>query len=123
MKEIFDADETMSINGFDSQLKSLLPRASHVYTDIPELTTKTTRRKPTLSILQSLARSQSSGTSLNDVFHSISRPLAPQLGKLRAIKSKAEQQVMRAAADISGRAHAKVCTVQMKSFLYAHHLL
>ncbi|KJA21690.1 hypothetical protein HYPSUDRAFT_41827 [Hypholoma sublateritium FD-334 SS-4] len=107
VKELLDTDETMSINGFDSQLKSLLPRASHVYTDIPELTTKTTRRKPTLSILQSLARSQSSGTLLNDIFHSISRPLAPQLGKLRAIKSKAEQQVMRAAADISGRAHAK----------------
>jgi intermediate cleaving peptidase 55 len=30
------------------------------------------------------------------------------LGKLRVVKSKAEQKVMRTAATISGRAHAKV---------------
>lgn len=36
------------------------------------------------------------------------KPLAPEVGRLRAIKSWWEQGVMRAAADISGRAHAKV---------------
>jgi hypothetical protein len=36
------------------------------------------------------------------------QPLAPQLAKWRAIKSKAEQEVMRHAADISARAHTKV---------------
>lgn len=37
------------------------------------------------------------------------RPLAPVIGRLRAIKSPAEQAVMRAAADISSYAHMKVC--------------
>jgi len=35
------------------------------------------------------------------------KPLAPEVGRLRTIKSRWEQGVMRAAADISGRAHAK----------------
>ena len=36
------------------------------------------------------------------------RALAPEVGRLRAVKSKAEQAVMRQAADISARAHNKV---------------
>lgn len=36
------------------------------------------------------------------------KSLAAELGKLRSIKSEAEQKIMRQAADISGRAHAKV---------------
>lgn len=36
------------------------------------------------------------------------KPLAPEVSRLRAIKSKCEQRMMRAAADISGRSHAKV---------------
>lgn len=42
---------------------------------------------------------------LNDV---TVKPLAPQVAKLRVIKSEAEQRLMRMAGDISGRAHAKV---------------
>ena len=37
------------------------------------------------------------------------RDLSPEVAKLRAIKSEVEAKVMRQAADISGRAHAKVC--------------
>ena len=36
------------------------------------------------------------------------RPLGPEVGRLRAIKSTPEQEIMRHAADISGLAHAKV---------------
>ena len=36
------------------------------------------------------------------------RNLAPEVGKMRSIKSEAEQLIMRQAAKISGRAHAKV---------------
>lgn len=43
-----------------------------------------------------------------DSISSSARPLAPQLAKWRAIKSKAEQKVMRHAADISAHAHTKV---------------
>ena len=35
------------------------------------------------------------------------KSLAAELVKLRAIKSEAEQKIMRQAADISGAAHAK----------------
>jgi intermediate cleaving peptidase 55 len=56
-----------------------------------------------------------SGSSLTErdgIMDSISsssrQPLAPQLAKWRAIKSKAEQKVMHHAADISARAHTKV---------------
>ena len=36
------------------------------------------------------------------------RPLAPETGRLRTVKSKVEQAVMRQAADIRARAHNKV---------------
>jgi intermediate cleaving peptidase 55 len=36
------------------------------------------------------------------------RSLGPEVGKLRAVKSKSEQQLLRCASDISGLAHAKV---------------
>ncbi|KAF9480840.1 peptidase M24 [Pholiota conissans] len=107
-KEIFHADETYSINTFSSQVKSLLPHASNVYVDLPALSTKSTRKKPK-SFLKYLAGPSSSDSDdlLDSISSSIRRPLAAQMGKLRAIKSKAEQAVMRSAADISGRAHAK----------------
>lgn len=36
------------------------------------------------------------------------KALAPEVGRLRAIKSKYEQEVMRQAADVSARAHNKI---------------
>lgn len=42
------------------------------------------------------------------------KPLAPEVANLRAIKSKCEQDIMRAAADISGTAHAKVRIIFVK---------
>jgi intermediate cleaving peptidase 55 len=45
---------------------------------------------------------------MDSISNSARRPLAPQLAKWRAIKSEAEQKVMRHAADISAHAHAKV---------------
>jgi intermediate cleaving peptidase 55 len=36
------------------------------------------------------------------------RPLAPLVGKLRSVKSAFEIEVMKASAEISARAHAKV---------------
>jgi hypothetical protein len=47
-----------------------------------------------------------------------SKSLSDEVARLRIIKSQAEQKVMRAAADISGRAHAKVCI-----FLYSSDML
>lgn len=59
--------------------------------------------------------SSSGGTSLTeydrllDLLDNLKpEPLAPQVARLRSIKSKYEQNVMRQAADISARAHNKV---------------
>lgn len=52
---------------------------------------------------------------LEDLPSSMRRPLAPLLGKLRLIKSSAELEVMRAAADVSANAHSKVTAVPLLS--------
>ncbi|KAF4615968.1 hypothetical protein D9613_011493 [Agrocybe pediades] len=122
-KEIFQADDTLPIENFGSHVKSLLSSASLVYVDLPNpapWNPKTSYKKPR-SLLKYL--SGSSSTEQEDVVDSISgsmrRPLAPQMGKLRSIKSKAEQRVMRQAADISGRAHAKVMRFAQPGMLEA----
>ena len=52
-------------------------------------------------------------TEYDSLFDSLSsskrKALAPEVGRLRAIKSKYEQEVMRQAANLSARAHNKVC--------------
>lgn len=90
-------------------MKLLVPHASQVYVDVPANSIKSMRRK-SLSFLQRLSQAVASDNDelIDSISNSLRRPLAPQLGKLRSIKSKAEQRVMKAAADISGRAHAKV---------------
>lgn len=102
-KDIFSADVALSIDLFGSHLKSLLPHFSHVYVDT--LPTSTTECFP---------------TERDEIMDSISgsprRPLAPQLAKWRAIKSKAEQNVMHHAADISARAHTKTMRFTQPGF-------
>ena len=109
-KDIFKADDTLSIDLFGSHLKSLLSYFSNVYVDLPLTSTKSPFRKRQRSMLNFL--SVSSPTERDVIMDSISssarQPLAPQLAKWRAIKSEAEQKVMRHAADISARAHTKV---------------
>ena len=109
-KEIFSADDTLSIDMFGSHLKTLLPCFSNVYVDLPPTSTKSSYRKRPRSMFNFLSSSYS--TECDGIMDSISssarRPLAPQLAKLRAIKSKAEQEVMRHAANISAHAHTKV---------------
>ncbi|PPQ68846.1 hypothetical protein CVT26_001680 [Gymnopilus dilepis] len=107
-KEIFNADDTMLIDNFGSHLKSLLPKYHHVFVDLPNPLPKGSRNKPK-SLLKYLAGP--SATEHDGVIDSIScsmrRPLSPEIGKLRSIKSTAEQTVMRQAAEISAQAHAK----------------
>jgi intermediate cleaving peptidase 55 len=105
-KDIFKADDTLSIDLFNSHLKSLLPCFSNVYVDLPITSTKSPFRKRQRSMLNFLSGSSTERDVIMD--SSARQPLAPQLAKWRAIKSKAEQEVMRHAADISARAHTKV---------------
>lgn len=84
---------------------------SHVYVDVPPTHTRRGPRGTTKSIMKYLSPPVAARSEYDAIVDSLTtkrKPLAPEVGKLRAFKSDAEQRVMRAAADISGRAHAKV---------------
>jgi len=106
VKEMYHADDALSLSTFSSHLKHLLPRFTNIYIDPPILSS---RRKATW-LFNYLANSlPSDKDDVADILSSSNtKPIAPHLGKLRLIKSPAEQAVMRAAADISARAHTKV---------------
>jgi len=108
-KVLFAADDTLPISSIGTYLKSLTLYASNVYVDLPDSTAKPFKKNAS-SLLKYLTGSVASEKDplFETISSSLRRPLAPQLGKLRAIKSKAEQKVMHGAATISGRAHAKV---------------
>ncbi|KIJ70630.1 hypothetical protein HYDPIDRAFT_78192 [Hydnomerulius pinastri MD-312] len=107
---IFKADDAMSIQSFPSQLKSLASLYSNIYIDIPSSSSKRSPRTAK-SLLRYLSPPVQPRSEYETVVESLSssrrHPLAPLVSKMRAFKSEREQQVMRAAADISGRAHAK----------------
>lgn len=87
---------------------------SYVYVDVPPTHTRKGPRGSSKSILKYLSPPVDARSDYDILVDSLSgkrKPLAPQVAKLRVIKSKAEQRVMRSAADISGRAHAKVHNV------------
>ncbi|KAI6035635.1 peptidase M24 [Pisolithus orientalis] len=86
---IFRADDALPIHVFPARLKSLAGIYSNIYIDSPNASTKRPPR------------------TAKSLLRYLRQPLAPLIAKLRSIKSKREQQVMRAAADISGHAFAK----------------
>ncbi|KAI0829267.1 peptidase M24, structural domain-containing protein [Trametes gibbosa] len=107
----FGADEAEPISAFPSVLKSLASIASNVYLDIPT-SYKRARAFSPRSLLKCLSPSGglSRGeydTLVDSLSSSKRKPLAPEIGRLRSIKSKVEQTIMRQAADISARAHNK----------------
>ncbi|KAH7921706.1 peptidase M24, partial [Leucogyrophana mollusca] len=107
---IFKADDALSIRDFASQLKSLTSLYSNVYVDIPPHSSRRGARS-TKSLLNYLSPTVGVRSEYETVVESLSsarrKPLSPLISRQRAIKSEREQQIMRAAADISGRAHAK----------------
>lgn len=104
----FGADEVLPIDEFPSTLKTLSSAYSYVYAD-GSGASRRTRQKSLLRYLTSPSASRSEYEGIIDgMFNSKRKSLAAELGKLRSIKSEAEQKIMRQAADISGRAHAKV---------------
>ncbi|KAF8702125.1 hypothetical protein AX14_014503 [Amanita brunnescens Koide BX004] len=114
---IFCADHAMHITSFSSHLKSTLPKFPNIFVDTPESyrrgqTTRRSSRAASKSILKYLWSSQDFHESdydhiLNSITSSKCKSLSAEVARLRVVKSQAEQNVMRAAADISGRAHAK----------------
>ncbi|PIL36606.1 hypothetical protein GSI_00295 [Ganoderma sinense ZZ0214-1] len=109
--QFFGADEAEPISVFPAVLRNLSAAASRVYFDLPK-GYKRTRAVTPKSFLKYL--SPSGGASRKEYDHLLDslgnlkpEPLAPEVARLRAIKSKYEQEVMRQAADISARAHNK----------------
>ncbi|KDQ28810.1 hypothetical protein PLEOSDRAFT_1102850 [Pleurotus ostreatus PC15] len=111
--KIFNADEATSIDEFPTYLKSIIHQYSNVYVDLPPsvLRKRGGPKYASKGLLRFLASPMSGRTDHEAVIDALAssrrKPLASEVGKLRNIKSPAEQQIMRAAADISGRAHAK----------------
>jgi intermediate cleaving peptidase 55 len=116
---IFRADYAMLITSFSSHLRSTLPNFSNIFVDKPEShrrgqATRRSSRATSKSILKYLWSTQDLHESdcdhiLGNITGSKCKSLSNEVARLRIIKSPAEQGVMRAAACISGRAHAKVC--------------
>ncbi|OCB90214.1 peptidase M24 [Sanghuangporus baumii] len=105
---VFGADDVQPIDEFPSVLKSLSGYYSYVYADS---TNSSKRGRQTKSILRYLTSPSSSRNEYDGIIDALPsakrKSLAAELAAMRAIKSEAEQRVMREAADISGRAHAK----------------
>lgn len=124
---IFGADEGRPIESFAQDLKNLVSSASQVYVDLPQ----TSKRQPygMKSFLKFLASSSSAKGDLESVMDGLSSTkrtsLAPIVGKMRAIKSKHEQAVLRAAADLSSKGHTKVRlrSLQLALFINSTHRL
>jgi intermediate cleaving peptidase 55 len=119
----FHADDASSITQLPSRLKSLLPLYSHTYIDLPHISTRSTTTKSILRYLSSSPGSTVYDSIVDNLTNAQRKPLAPEVAKLRAVKSEAEQRVMRAAADISGTALAKVIrSLLFKVPLRPYHL-
>lgn len=128
--DLFRADDAQTFKGLPYFLKSVAqksPSKFPLYADLPASLTEHEGTHSSVSIarrttfLKQMAFANKSenanekeGTKLYRLYNEAGlldatvKPLAPQVAKLRSIKSEAEQKVMKSAADISGRAHAKV---------------
>ncbi|KAF9004696.1 peptidase M24 [Cyathus striatus] len=106
---IFRADAALPTPSFSSHLRSLLSQYTHIYLDLPNNPISSPRRHPGKSLLKYLSTPERTefDVVLEGITGSKRRQLAPEVAKLRAIKSEAEICVMRSAADVSARAHAK----------------
>ncbi|OJA18355.1 hypothetical protein AZE42_00732 [Rhizopogon vesiculosus] len=106
---IFKVDDALTIQSFPDQLRSMISLYSNIYIDLPQSSRKNVRS--TKSLLRYLSPPVNPRSEYETVVESLSssrrKPLAPLIAQLRSIKSVCEQEVMRTAADISGRSHAK----------------
>ncbi|KAI0269392.1 peptidase M24 [Gloeopeniophorella convolvens] len=107
---LFGADEARPLENLPDDLRAFAARAAHVYIDAPPGSRRASASGR--GLLRYLARGPRAAKSdpeayLESVAPAKRRPLAPLVGRLRSVKSKHEQEVMKASADISARAHAK----------------
>jgi intermediate cleaving peptidase 55 len=102
-------------------LRGAFPLYTNVYIDAPEISSSVLLPSPPLgskaNLLKYLPSKLSSRDDTGYVLELLAskkrKPLCLEVGKLRAIKSEHEQKVMRAAANISSKAHTKVSTEEV----------
>jgi intermediate cleaving peptidase 55 len=132
---LFGTDDARPLENFADDLRAFAARAEHVYVDVPAPARHILHR---LHRQHRRAAASGTGTGLLKYYLSRRqrasdddddlgtgsgsevasyldvvpahkrRPLAPLVGKLRSVKSACEIEVMKASAEISARAHAKV---------------
>jgi intermediate cleaving peptidase 55 len=133
---IFGADDARPLENFADDLRALVARAEHVYVDFPAPNSTLHNRQyrhhrrrvigaagSRFPFFKYLSRQQpqqpsssfdddhaETGSYMDVIAASMSKrkPLAPLVGALRSVKSECEVEVMKASAEISARAHAKV---------------
>ncbi|KAJ7179625.1 peptidase M24, structural domain-containing protein [Mycena filopes] len=105
---LFQADDARSIDHFSSHVRSVLSNYSNVFVDV-QSSPKSSKitAKSLFNYLSAPATPKTEYDSIIEALSKKRKPLAPKVAQLRAIKSEPELRMMRLAADISGRAHAK----------------
>ena len=110
---LFDADDARPLDPFPADLRSILRDASHVYIDVPSSRRERAGKTSAKSLLKYLTGLGGQRREHDSVLEGLSaarkQPLAPLIGRLRSVKSKYEQSVMRTAADVRGRERACSC--------------
>ncbi|KZT53381.1 peptidase M24 [Calocera cornea HHB12733] len=120
---LFSADSAYAMSALPAHLRSLLsaPSTQHIYVD-GSLSPKGRAKKGLFDFLKGGGKTEYDGilSGARGRIHE----LAPEVGRLRAIKSENEQAVMRRAGALSGRAHAKTMaftrSAQTEAQLAAH---
>ncbi|KAF8883399.1 peptidase M24, structural domain-containing protein [Infundibulicybe gibba] len=98
---IFNASTALPTSSLGPYLRALLTRTSgNIYTDANPA-------RPRRALLTRLLPGGEPEAALEALGKAPKKPLAPEVAKLRAVKSMHEQAAMRSAADVSARAHAK----------------
>ena len=131
---LFGADDARPLVNFAEDLRALVARAEHLYVDFPALNSHRHHRRhvtgaaaagtrfPFFKYLSRRQRQEQlssfvdndndveTGSYMDVIASSMSKrkPLAPLVGAFRSVKSEYEVEVMKASAEISARAHAKV---------------
>jgi intermediate cleaving peptidase 55 len=134
---IFGADDARPLENLADDLRTLAARAEHVYVDSDVAPGQRQHHHHARRHHRRRASSGTSGTGflhrylsprgqasdseegsyLDAIAPSKRRPLAPLVGALRSVKSSCELEVMKAAAEISARAHAKVSCLFLAGFV------
>lgn len=140
--QLFGADEAYTIKEFPSVVSTIIHanvfqlQNPPIYVDLPptaprlkqgffqsRLGNRNAMFLPHLSCsVKTESLNANQGVSLWDLYQSTGltlsrcKALAPEVAKLRSVKSEPEQKVMKAAADISSKAHSKVSWLQRRPY-------